>query len=231
MPGEIPACELRERPRPVEGRWRTEPVAGGDVGVLPGDQRAAHGDAMQAREHEQVDERLPLRRHSDSLHPVAELVARQRALGGQRAFDCGNAALRRARRHAELCQSAGVASEQGRRRQRMQPPVVLPANQVQRAAVEPADDDRTLVGQLAVEVGGREPARACANGEPGAPEILGLHGQEALADPDDVAGAFPSEKLRRESPLENRVFHAAATRPASRPSGRRSQRPRRPRSR
>ncbi len=63
-------------------------------------ERPAHGDAAQASEHQQVDERLALGRHADGVDPDAQLVACERPVRGERAFDGGDSTLRSLRSHA-----------------------------------------------------------------------------------------------------------------------------------
>jgi hypothetical protein len=64
----------------------------------------------------------------------------------------------------------------------MQPGVVLAADEMQGAAVEPGDQQRALLAEGAVDVGGREALGAGADGEPGAAGVLPLDGKEALGD-------------------------------------------------
>ncbi len=66
---------------------------------------------------------------------------------------------------------------------------------MQRAAVQPADHQRPVVRQGAVDVGDRQPFRAGPDGEPGAAEILSLHRQEPVTDRDRVGGALAGQKL------------------------------------
>jgi hypothetical protein len=155
-----------------------------------------------------MDEGLSHGRYPDGLDSVAQLIPRQWPLLGQRPRDRGDTAVGRARGHAQLGQPPGVAGEELRRRQRVEPPVVLPTDEVQRAAVQPADDDRPLVGQRAVEVRDRQPAGARPNGEARASQILRLHREQAVTDANRVAGRLLSEELCRESRFENARYLA-----------------------
>jgi hypothetical protein len=123
----------------------------------------------------------------------------RRPLAGQRALDDRHAALGVGRTHALLRQAPRVGGEQRRRRHRVQPAVVLAAHQVQRAPVQPGDEQRALLDQGAIHVGGRQPRAAGPDGQASAARILRLHRQQASDDRDRVARRRPGEQLRREA--------------------------------
>jgi hypothetical protein len=69
----------------------------------------------------------------------------------------------------------------------MKPPVVLAADQVQRAAVEPRDHELAAV-ECAVDIGQRHPFGAGAQRQRERREVLRLHRQQMA---HDVGGAAP----------------------------------------
>ena len=135
----------------------------------------------------------PCGRDAGRVEPLAQLRAGQRALLGERPLDRLDAALGLRRRDPLLGQPPGVAGEQRRRRQRLQPGVVLAADQVQGAAVEPGDQQRALLAQRPVDVGGAEALGAGADREPRAARVLALDGEQPLGDGerDRAAAARP----------------------------------------
>jgi len=108
-------------------------------------------------------------------------------------LDCGHTAFGGGLGHAELRQPPRVAGEKGRRRQRVEPPVILPTDEVQRSAVQPTDDDGAFVGERAVEVRCDQPAGARPNGEARAPQILRLYREQAVTDANRVLGRLLGE--------------------------------------
>ena len=123
----------------------------------------------------------------------------ERPLLGQRALDDRPPRSARGGDDALLRQPPRVAGEQRRRRQRVQPRVVLAAHEVQRPAVEPRDDERAVLGQRAVDVGGRQPGGPRADRQPRAARVLRLHGEQPLGDGDRSRRGRPGEQLRGET--------------------------------
>ena len=123
----------------------------------------------------------------------------ERALLGERPLDRLDAAVGLRRRDPLLGEPAGVAGEQRRRRQRLQPGVVLAADQVQGAAVEPGDQQRALLAQRPVDVGRGEALGAGANREPRSARVLPLHGEQPLGDGDGIGQRRAGQSLRRQS--------------------------------
>src|SRR5262249_54253652 len=118
-----------------------------------------------------------------------------------------------------LLETPRVAGEERRRRERVQPPVVLGADEVQRAAVQPADHERPLVGQRVVEAGERRPGRPCAYRKAGAAEILRLDGEQPPGDRDAVCRLVGAEELslepRGEALVHLCIFAAAGNKAAA----------------
>ena len=162
--GEIAASELGERALPVDPRLRTEPVAHERVRVLPADHRPSHDQPAQRREHQDVDECLALRRDAGAVEAVAELDPRQRPVVRDRTRDGLHSPLRLRRRDALLRQAPRIPGEERRRRQRVQPPVVLAADEVERPAVEPRHDERAVIRERAVHLGRGDASGAGADG-------------------------------------------------------------------
>ena len=131
-------------PQPAEGnvvikrrRRRTQPVADQRVRLLAADHRPPHEQTTKGRQDENVHEGLPLYPHPDRRDALPQLPASQRPFRGQSTFGHLDALVCRGRGHAFLAQPARVAGVQRGGRQRVQPPVVLGADDVQRSAVEP----------------------------------------------------------------------------------------------
>ena len=184
---EIPPGELRECLVPVDGRRLPEPVACEDVCVRATDHRPADDEAAEGREHEQVHQGLAMRGHVSPGDALAEQLARQRALVRERPLDRANAALGLGRRHTLLTEAARVPGEEGRRRQRVQPRVVLAADEMERAAIQPRDQKGALLGQGSIDVGSGEAGRPRADREARAPRILGLDREQPPGDRERVA--------------------------------------------
>jgi EmrB/QacA subfamily drug resistance transporter len=143
MPGEVTPGQLTQRHLAADHRRRSaQPVPGQHERLVPPGHRAPHDQALDAGQRQDVHHRLAFGPHSGGRDPLAQLRPGQRAVGGQRLPHGRHRALRVVRRHALLRQPAGVAGAQLRCGQRMQPPVVLGADQVQGAPVQPADDQR-----------------------------------------------------------------------------------------
>ena len=161
--------------------------------------RAADDQAPQRGEEEQVDHRLALGGDAGGLDPLAQLDPRQRPLLGQRPLDCPHRTLGLGLADALLAQPPHARGEQRRRGQRLQPRVVLAAHQVQRAAVEPGDDQRALLAQRPLDVGGAQPFGARPHRQPEAARVLALHCEQPLGDRGRIAQRRPGERLRREA--------------------------------
>ena len=112
-----PARRARRHGRPAAG-LRPQPVAHEHERVSGADHRAAHAQAPQRRGHQQVHERLALRANARRGDVVAQLLARQRALLGERVLDRLRRRARRppagtpscARRRMQPVTSGGVVS-------------------------------------------------------------------------------------------------------------------------
>ena len=175
----------------------------------PVDERAADGNAAQAGEHEEVHECLPGGWDARGVEASAELVATQRTFSTQGALDQRDAALRVGCRDTGLSKPARVGGEQRWRSQGMEPPVVLAPDQVERAAIQPADHERAVV-QPAVDVSDRQAARARPNRQAGAAKVLCLDGEQALADLDGIGTPLFTEELSLEPRRNDIGAHAAA---------------------
>jgi hypothetical protein len=202
--GQVAGRQFGERTVPVERRrppWPgrgAKPVPDQRVGVLAPGHRAPHSDPAQARQHEQVDDRLALRAHPRLGDPLRELGPGERPLGRERAFDDGDPVLRVGRRDAFLGEPPCVAREQLRRGERVQPPVVLGPHQVQRAAVQPGHHHGTVPGQGVVHVRGRPGAAAGTHRQPGPALVLRLHGEQMPRDLHGALGRRAGQQLRRQ---------------------------------
>jgi hypothetical protein len=158
--------------------------------------RAEDGDPAQPREPQQVRRRLALGADPPRRQALGQLGARERALLGQRALDDLHGALGLPRRDALLPEPPATGGEARGRREPEQPRVVVAADEVQRAASEPGDDHRALLGERCVDVGGGEPGRAGAQGQARRAQVLGLHGQESRHDLGDACRPRAVQQLR-----------------------------------
>ena len=85
----------------------------------------------------------------------------------------------------------------------MEPPVVVAAHELQRPAVQPADDDRPLLADRAVDLGDRHVFGARAHREARAAQVLRLDGEQPSGDRRDIRSALRSQELALESLSEH----------------------------
>ena len=114
----------------------------------------------------------------------------------------------RSRVAAQLREPAAGGRRAQRRRQRVQPGVVLARDEVQRAAHQPGDDERAVVRERRVDRGGRARGAAGAQREPRGPQVLRLHREQARDRARPDRARRPGEPLRRRA-------RAGAARPGS----------------
>ena len=105
MANQIPAGELGQRLLTREPPRRLEPVAHEDIRVLAPAHRAAHDQALYRGTEQQLDQRPVRGLEAGALEPLAQLRARQWAVGRQRAFDHAQRALRLSRVDPDLGQA------------------------------------------------------------------------------------------------------------------------------
>jgi hypothetical protein len=157
MSGQISARQSGECFPAVErSRRRSEPRRNRNIRVLVANHRPAPHLTAQARRKQQVHQRLPRRRDTSRVEPVAKLRSCLRALRRHRLRDQGDPALGLRDAHAFLPETPLVPGGQLRRRQGVEPPVVLRGDEVERAAVQPRDDQRPLGAERAVDVGRKQ---------------------------------------------------------------------------
>jgi hypothetical protein len=108
-------------------------------------------------------------------------------------------------------QSPRVAGRLGGRGERVQPRVVDAANEVQRAAVEPRDDERALLAEGAIEIRGGAARAARPHRQPRAAAVLGLHRQQPLRHARGVRRALSGEQLGSEALSDHRPPASIAT--------------------
>ena len=78
----------------------------------------------------------------------------------------------------------------------MKPEVVLAADEMERAAVEPGDDQRAIVTEGTVDVGCVQPPRARPHSQAKTTLILSLHRQQPFRDGVRVTRRRTREQLR-----------------------------------
>ena len=178
MAGEEAPGQFSQRSAAVHGRRLTQPVGDSHVRMRAVDHRAPHDVAQETRPEEQVDQRLAGGRHTGGRQYLAELVPILRTVRGERADDHFDGAISIGGSHTLLFQPAGVHRLLGRRGERVQPPVVVRGDQVERAPVEPRDHHRPILGQGAVDIGSGEIDAPDPYRETEAAFVLGLHGAD-----------------------------------------------------
>ncbi len=174
---------------------------------------AAHGAADEVaakrRRPEHVDQCLARGRDAGRVQHGPQLGAGARPVSLHLRGDRLHAEVSLTLAHALLRQPASVGNHMLRGDQRMQPPVVLRAHQMQGAPVEPGDEQRPPIAERRIEVGRREPECARTNAEPGAAGILCLNGQQPLDD--RLRGRCPrTAELLAPQALGGQGVHAAS---------------------
>jgi len=207
---QVAARQLGQRPAPRRRRRLPEPLWGRNVRVAAARERTPHSNTAQACQHQQVYQRLAGGGDVGGRHPLTQLFTCQRPLIGQRPLDHSDTAIGRIRRDAALHEPASVAGEERRRCQRVQPPVILAADEVQRPAVQPTDDQGPVI-EAAVDDVTRQAVRAGADGEPGAAQVLRLYREQPVGDVGRAAAPLVTEELRR-PPLFEHAAHGAYSR-------------------
>jgi len=151
-----------------------------------------------------VNQSLSLRRNAGGLEPLAQLLPCQRSLLGQGFLDRRHGALAELGCDSLLAQAAAAGAEQRWGSQQLQPGIVLAVHKVQRAAVEPGDQQRALLAQGPVEIGDAEALGARSHCEARSAGVLSLHGEQPPGDGGGIALRRSSQALAYESFGENR---------------------------
>ena len=176
MTREVAACQLRQRLVTINRGSVAKPVPGEDVRVLLAHHRSADEHPAEGGEPDDVRQRLAFGGHLRRLQAFPDLLARQRAFLRQRALDDGHTPIRGARFNAQLRETVRVGRQERRCRQHVQPRIVLAPDEVQRAPVQPGDDERPIDRQGAVDIGCGQAFRPGANGEASPAGVLTLDG-------------------------------------------------------
>ena len=99
------------------------------------------------------------------------------------------------REQIDQFQPARIPDEERRRCKRLQQPVILAADEVERAAVQPRDQQGALNRERPVHILGRQAAGACADRQTRPARILSLDGQDAPCHLDGIERRSPGEEL------------------------------------
>src|SRR5581483_9192280 len=137
---------------PVDSGLLAEPVAHQSEGLLATHRRPANYPFTQAGQVQHVNERLPASGHAGRIEALTQLIAGQGTFAAERPGNGSYAQFGGFGRNALLGQPAGIGGGLRRRGQSAQPEVVLAADEVQRASVQPANDQRSIDGEGAVYV-------------------------------------------------------------------------------
>ena len=159
-----------------------------------------------------MDESLALRSHAGGGDPLAQLRTGERAVIGEGSLDDLDSLLHGTRRQALLGQPRRAGGEPTGRGEGEQPVIVLAANEVKGAAVQPADDERPLIAESAIEIRHREAGAPGADRQAHAAGVLALHGEQAIHDGEGVHCGLAGQQLGGESLGD----HAAASMRGSR---------------
>ncbi len=208
-----------------------EPVGDGDEALAGAAHRTAHDQAGDRRRDEHVDGRLARAVGTPaSVSADPDLVAGARTAVGEQSVDDLHPALGLRRRDALLLEPAPVRGRELRKRQRLQPTEVGPVDEMQRAAVEPGDDQGALVEQP-VDVGGGPARRPDPDRETGAAQVLGLDREQMPRRLDRAGGGRAGQQLGAETALDDigagvgrRVGGPTGHRPSGGEGGRRARR-------
>ena len=201
--GQVAAGELGQRGVALGalelGRRRgAEPVAREREGVgAVLAQRTEDGHPAQRGEHEQVRRGLALGADALGGDALGQLRTGQRARVGQRALDDLHRPLGVVGRDALLREPPATRGRAGGRGEPQQPRIVLAADEVQRAAPQPGDDDGALVGERRVDIGRRDRWGTGAQRQARRTQVLGLHREQPPDDVRDAGRPRAVQQLRR----------------------------------
>ena len=187
-------------------RWITQPVADENEALFGADDRPADGQAPDCGQRKDVDQRLSGDGHVGRRHDLAQLCAGHRPFSGERSLDGGDTSIGLSGRNPLLCKASGVAGGQLWRGEPLEPPVVLRADEVQGAPVQPGHHQSPLL-ELSVHVGRGEPDRAGPDREPRGAQILRLHRQQPVDDLDDTVGRRPNQELGCQPTMVTLAIH------------------------
>ena len=208
MGAQVAARELRQRGVAIRRALRgAQPVARQREALPAVTHGAEHHLAAGGGEREQVRQDLALDPDPRGGQPLAQRAARERPFRGERAHDDRLRGLRVA---AQLREPAAVGRRAERRRERVQPRVVVRRDEVQRAAHQPAGDERAVVRERSVDRGRRARGAAGAQGEARHPQVLRLHREQARHRAGRIERRRAGEQLRRRAPpAQLRRAHSA----------------------
>ena len=165
--------ELVQRQLPFHRSQVRQPILEQHERLLPADHWAAYAHPTQRRQDEHVHDGLTAHGYPGGRKRVPQRRPRPRPLRQHGPYHL-DAAIGLRLVHAFLPEPGAVAGRQLRRREGVQPPEVLGAHQVQRAAVEPAHHQLALV-QRQVDVRRSQPCGARPDPKPGSDQVLPLH--------------------------------------------------------
>jgi len=149
---QVAAGKLCERLVAVDRSGGGQPVADQHEGLVPADHRSPHAHARQGGLEQDVDQRLTGCRDAGRVEGQLELRARRRPVA-ELALHDDHAPVSLLRRHPLLSEPPRVARLQLRGREGVEPRVVLRPDQVQRASVDPGDDELAPVERCVDVVG------------------------------------------------------------------------------
>ena len=174
MPSQVATGELGERTITINRTRLAKPVTNEHERVLPTHRWSTDDQPSNRRQREQVNECLSLRTDASGRDPFSQSVTVERALVGQRPLHHSDTALGCIPRYSLLGEPPGVRRLEPRRRQRLEPGIVVATDKVQGSAVQPSDKQRAGVRQLRVHVRGGQARAPRTDGEARAAFILGL---------------------------------------------------------
>jgi hypothetical protein len=175
MPVEIPAGELAYRSIGVDHPARTEPLFSEHEGMLAVDDRSPHDEPLESRAKQDVHERLPTGGDTGLAQSLTQMRPRHRSVLAQRSFDRCDSASQTNPTDAVLTQLTVTHAPQTRSRDGVEQRLILSCNQMQRAAINPRDDEGPLLGQRPIDVRAMPAASPSPNRQPRCTWVLRLH--------------------------------------------------------
>src|SRR5689334_3155275 len=125
MTGQVALGKLGQGGVPVKWRRLTQPVTRQHEGVLSAHYWSADYPFTETGQVQHMDERLASGGHAGRGETLPQLVTGQGAFAAERASNGPHTQLGRSRRNALLGEPAGVGGGMRRRRQGMQPEIIL----------------------------------------------------------------------------------------------------------
>ncbi len=184
-----------------------EPLVGGDEALLQPLQRAADGETVEGGQEQHVHQGGRGHLGSAPRELLGDLEPGERSVGEHR-LDIGDGSSRLRGWEPFFRQAPRARLSRRRRGQPVEPPQVVPADEMERPPHQPRDHHIAIFDR-AMHVGYAESAGAGAHGQPGRPQVLRLHGEQAAGDVLGCPAGAPGQHLRGQpQPSQPALRHA-----------------------